>query len=235
MVLLLLLLLLVLLVLLLLSYFYQSGSVEHSFPFPRRHFAVFLALCPLQLAALNGRKEARGAARRSEQIRIPVGVDRLQSADTPGRNPPSGWNKRTKTKKKKKEKKEKRRKTGPQLLMRDYRDSKGSSAAAEPLQELEGSDGDQSAESFVPDIRAPIKHKNTNTDPLRCFHLTRPPLPDWTLPTARAHTRAPPCVCVCVCVCACLSLSLSLSYMNIVLHETHTAITSVHPSIHPSI
>lgn len=52
-----------------------------------------LSLCaPLQLAALNGRKEARGAARRSETIRIPVGVDRLQSADTPGRNPPSGWN-----------------------------------------------------------------------------------------------------------------------------------------------
>lgn len=31
------------------------------------------------------REEARGAARRSETIRIPVGVDRLQSSATPGR------------------------------------------------------------------------------------------------------------------------------------------------------
>lgn len=55
-----------------------------------RQSAVALALCPLQLAALNGREEARGAARRSETIRIPVGVDRLQSSATPGRSPPSG-------------------------------------------------------------------------------------------------------------------------------------------------
>lgn len=55
-----------------------------------RQSAVALALCPLQLAALNGREEARGAARRSETIRIPVGVDRLQSSASPGRSPPSG-------------------------------------------------------------------------------------------------------------------------------------------------
>lgn len=60
-------------------------------PSPRcKQSAVALALCPLQLVALNGREEARGAARRSETIRIPAGVDRLQSADTPGRSPPSG-------------------------------------------------------------------------------------------------------------------------------------------------
>lgn len=55
---------------------------------------------PLQLSALNGREEAGGlggrgaaAARTSETIRIPVGVERLQSADTTGHSPPSGRNK----------------------------------------------------------------------------------------------------------------------------------------------
>lgn len=51
---------------------------------------------PLQLAALNGREGVwgvgggGGGGGTSETIRIPVGVERLQSADTPGHSSPSG-------------------------------------------------------------------------------------------------------------------------------------------------
>lgn len=46
----------------------------------RQPSAAALALPPLQLAALNGRKRRGGAARTSETIRIPVGVDRLRGS-----------------------------------------------------------------------------------------------------------------------------------------------------------
>lgn len=69
---------------------FLSGLFSREFLFLADILQPLSRCAPLQLAALNGRKEARGAARTSETIRIPVGVDRLQSADTPGRNPPSG-------------------------------------------------------------------------------------------------------------------------------------------------